>query len=47
MTELVDGRVEVPAVHKPIVRTSFFKKKHSPAERDKESESRVAAARHI
>ena len=47
MTEMVDGWVEVPAVHEPIVRTRFEKKKSSPAERDKECESRVAAAEHI
>ena len=45
MTEMVDGWVEVPAVHEPIVRTRFAKKKRrSPAERDKESYSGVAAA---
>ena len=39
--------VEVPAVHEPIVRTRSEKKKNSPAERDKESESRVAAAEYL
>ena len=47
MTEMVDGWVEVPAVHEPIVRTRSEKKKRIPAQRDKESESRVAAAEHI
>ena len=47
MTEMVDGWLEVPAVHEPIVRIRFEEKKSSPAERDKESESRVAAAEHI
>ena len=44
MTEMVDGWVEVPAVHEPIVRTRFEEKKSSPAERDKESYSQGAAA---
>ena len=46
VTEIVDGRVKVPALHEPIVR-SRSKKNLSPAERDKESESRVAAAEFI
>ena len=47
MTEMVDGWVEVPAVHEPIVRTRSEKKKRIPAQRDKESESRVAAAEYL
>ena len=47
MTEMVNGWVEVPAVREPIVRTRFEKKRSSPAERDKENASRVAAAEHI
>ncbi|KIJ90782.1 hypothetical protein K443DRAFT_116112, partial [Laccaria amethystina LaAM-08-1] len=37
VTEMVDGWIEVPVVHEPIVRTRFEKKKPSPAERDRES----------
>ena len=44
MTEMDDGWAEAPTVHEPIVRTRFAKKKPSPAEMDKESQSRVAAA---
>ena len=36
MTEVDDGWVELPAVHDPIVRTRFDKKKPSPDERDRE-----------
>ena len=47
MTEVDDGWVELPAVHDPIVWTRFDKKKSSPVQRDKESDSRVAAVERI
>ena len=46
MTEVDDRWVELPAVHDPIVRTRFDKKKLLRM-RGTESETRVAGAEHI
>ena len=46
MTEMADGWVEVAAVHDPTVSTRFEKKNPLHC-KGQESESRIAAAKHI